>query len=322
MIVMKYITILFIAIAMLIFSVGCQKKSAPLYQGYAEGEFVNISSSQSGILNKLFVKRGDQVAKNTNLFALECDSEAIALNQVQEALSSAKSTLEDYKKGSRPQELDVLQAQLAQASANAVNAKEQLSRNTLLYQSNTIAKEQFDNSTALEKSTSSRVSELKYALSVAKLSKRVDQIKAQESHIKELEAVVHQAQWKLNEKALKSRTDSLVFDTLYREGEWVPVGGIVVRLLPPENIKVRFFVPQEIAEQLTINQKITITARADGKKIPAHVTYISTESEYTPPIIYSNETKDKLTYMIEAYPNTPDAPYLHPGQPVEVSLGR
>ena len=318
---MKNFNLFFISLTALFIFNGCQKKAVQTYQGYAEGEFVNISSSQSGTLDKLFVKRGDQVSSNSNLFALECDSEVIALKQTQEALSAAKSTLNDYQKGSRPQELDVIQAQLSQAVANAKNTKEQLSRNTLLYGSNAISKEQLDNSTALEKSTSARVTELKTSLSVAKLSKRIDQIHAQEAHIKELEAMVYQARWKLNEKALKSHGNALVFDTLYRVGEWVPTGGIVVRLLPPENIKIRFFVPQAVAEQLTINQKATIISRADGKQLPAHVTYISTQSEYTPPIIYSNETKDKLTYMIEAYPETADAPHLHPGQPVEVSLG-
>ena len=165
---------------------GCQKETLQTYQGYAEGEFVNISSSQSGKLDKLFVKRGDTVSKNTNLYALECDSEVIALTQGQEALSVAQSTLNDYKKGSRPQELNVIEAQLSQALANDENAQVQLKRNTLLYQSNAVSKEQLDNSTALAKSTSSRVSELHNTLSVAKLSKRVDQIQAQEAHIREL----------------------------------------------------------------------------------------------------------------------------------------
>jgi HlyD family secretion protein len=93
-----------------------------------------------------------------------------------------------------------------------------------------------------------------------------------------------------------------------------------VRLLPPQNRKIRFFVPQNISEKLAIGQQLMIISRSDGHKIPVHVTYISTEAEYTPPIIYSNETKDKLIYMIEAYPSPEDAPLLHPGQPVEVSL--
>lgn len=312
---------LFVLLPLYIFA-GCQSSHTQTYQGYAEGEYVNISSTQSGKLDKLFVKRGDTVSKDTALYTLESDSEVIALNQASSALAVAQSTLNDYNKGSRPQELDVIQAQLSQALANAKNAQEQLSRNTILYQSNAVSKEQLENSTTLAKSTEAKVKELTNSLTVAKLAKRSDQIHAQEAHIKEIKESLNQAQWKLNEKALKSRGNALVFDTLYREGEWVPSGGIVVRLLPPKNIKIRFFVPQAIAEKLTINHMATILSRADGKKISAHITYISTEAEYTPPVIYSNQTKDKLTYMIEAYPNTADAPLLHPGQPVEVSLGR
>lgn len=312
---------LFILLLLFMFA-GCQSSDIQNYQGYAEGEFVNISSTQSGKLDKLFVKRGDTVSKDTALYALESDSEVIALNQAASALAVAESTLNDYNKGSRPQEMDVIQAQLTQALANSKNAQEQLSRNTLLAQSNAVSKEQLDNSTALAKSTEAKVKELTNVRTVAKLAKRSDQIHAQEAHIKELKESLNQAQWKLNEKALKSRGNALVFDTLYREGEWVPSGGIVVRLLPPQNIKIRFFVPQAIAEKLAINQKASIISRADGKTLSARITYISTEAEYTPPVIYSNETKDKLTFMIEAYPNAADAPLLHPGQPVEVSLGR
>ncbi len=307
-------------IAFLILLIGCTEKPSRTYQGYAEGEFVNISSSQSGKLDKLFVRRGDHIAKDSNLFALECESEILALKQASSELSVAQATLKDYQKGSRPQELNIIEAQLSQALANGENAALQLDRNRVLYHANAISKAQFDDSTALAKTTSAKIEELRNSLNVAKLAKRSDQITAQEARIKQLQSALSQAQWRLNEKSLKSRSSALVFDTLYREGEWVNAGGIIVRLLPPENIKVRFFVPQTIAEQLSVGQNITIVSRSDGKKLPARVTYISTEAEYTPPIIYSNETKEKLTYMIEAYPDIKYAPQLHPGQPVEISL--
>ena len=312
-----YSFLLFIALFIFI---GCEKNTPRVYQGYAEGEFVNISSSQSGRLDKLFVRRGDNVKYGSNLFALECENETLALQQASSALAVAQSTLNDAQKGARPEEIKVIEAQLAQAVANSKNAQLQLNRNTQLYNANALSKTDFDTSTALAQSTQGKVNELRDSLQVAKLSKRPDQIKAQEAQVKQLTASVAQAQWKLDEKALKAHSNALVFDTLYREGEFVPVGGIILRLLPPENIKIRFFVPQKIAENLVIDQNITLVSRNDGKKLPAHVTYISTEAEYTPPIIYSNETKEKLTYMIEAYPDVKSAPLLHPGQPVKVSL--
>jgi HlyD family secretion protein len=299
---------------------GCQKSNTQIYSGYAEGEYVNISSTQSGKLDKLFVTRGDKVSINSNLFTLECESEALALKQVASDLAAAEATLKDYQKGSRPEELKVIEAQLAQATANANNADKQWNRNKTLYPANAVSKTQLDDSEALAKSTEAKVKEIQDTLKVANLSKRLDQIAAQNERVEQLRSALKQAQWKVDEKGVKSRYNALVFDTLYREGEFVPMGGIIIRLLPPENIKIRFFVPQSVAESLQIGNSVSIIERSDGKKIAAHVTYISPEAEFTPPIIYSNESKNKLTYMIEAYPQKGDSPLLHPGQPVEVTL--
>ena len=93
-----------------------------------------------------------------------------------------------------------------------------------------------------------------------------------------------------------------------------------MRLLPPENIKVRFFVPESLVGTLSIGKNVVLHCDGCPADIPARVTFISTESEYTPPIIYSNETRSKLVYMIEARPPADKAPDLHPGQPVEVKL--
>lgn len=312
-------TALLFFLLLLIFG-GCQKSNTQTYSGYVEGEFVNVSSTQSGKLDKLFVKRGDHISPNDTLFALECESELLALKQAQADLSGAESTLRDYQKGSRPEEIRVIEAQLSQALASSDNAAKQFERNNALFPSNAVSKAQLDDSAALAEATEAKVKELKNSLSVAKLSKRLDQIDAQKARVSQLKALVAQAQWKVDEKGVKSRTDALVFDTLYREGEWINTGGIIVRLLPPENIKIRFFVPQNISESLQIGDKLSIISRSDDKIIPAKITYISPEAEFTPPIIYSNETKNKLTYMIEAYPQKSDAARLHPGQPVEVSF--
>jgi HlyD family secretion protein len=107
---------------------------------------------------------------------------------------------------------------------------------------------------------------------------------------------------------------------MYREGEWVAAGNPVVRMLPPQNIKVRFFVPETVVGSLAIGHKVSLHCDGCVTDIPATVTYVSAEAEYTPPVIYSNETRGKLIYMIEAHPTREDAPKLHPGQPVSVRV--
>lgn len=299
---------------------GCKNDEPTTFQGYVEGEYVNIASSQSGRLDKLFVSRGENVKTDAPLFVLDCENETAQLHQNESELTSAQAVLKDMQKGSRTEELDVIKAKLIQAKADADNFQKQLIRNQELYKANALSKEALDNTTASAHRSAALVSELQNSLKVAQIGDRSDRIEAQKAKIDQIQAQMSQTTWKLSEKARKSPSDAIVFDTLYREGEFVPMGGIVVRLLPPQNRKIRFFVPQNIAEKLTVNQNLTIVSRSDGKKLSAHITYISTEAEYTPPIIYSNETKDKLTYMIEAYPSSVDAPLLHPGQPVEVSL--
>jgi len=306
--------------SMVIIFVGCQKDETATYQGYAEGEFVNVASSQSGRLDKLFVKKGENITKNSALFALECDSEIAALNQAKSEVTTAISVLNDIQKGSRNEEQSVIEAKLVQAQANAENLKAQANRSEALYKTNAISKAEMESSVAAAKASGAQVEELKNTLKVSKLSARDDQIKAQKARVKQAEFAAKQAAWRLDQKTLKATKNAFVFDTVYREGEFVPTGGIIVRLLPPENIKIKFFVPQKVAEKLMPNQKLSFYRSGDNKKFIATISYISAEAEYTPPLIYSNESKDRLVFMIEAYPKAEDTKWLRPGQPVKVSL--
>ena len=109
-------------------------------------------------------------------------------------------------------------------------------------------------------------------------------------------------------------------DTLYRQGEYVAAGSPVVELLPPDHLKVRFFVPEEWVARVKVGA--TAQVSFDGGKAPltATISYISTEAEYTPPVIYNRENRASLVYMIEARFAPSDAADVRPGQPVDVQL--
>ena len=92
-------------------------------------------------------------------------------------------------------------------------------------------------------------------------------------------------------------------DTLYREGEWVPAGSPVVRMLPPQNVKVRFFVPETVVGGLKPGRSVSVALRRLRRRRRSDVSYISNEPEFTPPVIYSNETRGKLVFMVEARPS-------------------
>ncbi len=299
---------------------GCTPQAPNTYQGYVEGEFVYVASSQPGQLTQLAVSRGQTVQLSTLLFSLEASSEAAAVRQARELLLAAQSQHADLTTGRRPQELEVTEAQLLQAEADAVRASTQYKRDEGQYRIGGISQSQMEDSRASADSTAAKVSELRSQLAVARLPSRSNQIEAQAAQVDAAQAALAQAQWKLDQKSVHAPHAGLVFDTLYRSGEWVPAGSPVVRLLPPENVKVRFFVPESVVGSLTPGRSVRIRCDGCRDEVSAVVNFVSDQAEYTPPVIYSNENRAKLVFLVEARPRVADAPKLHPGQPVAVTL--
>lgn len=299
---------------------GCAEKREPSYQGYVEGEFVYVASPEAGRLDRLLVARGDQAVAGTTLFALESEMESAAHRQSQHRLDMAKAQLQDLLVGKRPQEVAVVREQLTQASAEATRVASNLVRDEAQYKAGGISLAQLETSRAAAESMAARVRELERQLDVAALPAREDQIHAQEANVEAARAALDQALWTLNQKTVSATVSGRVFDTLYRVGEWVPASRPVVRMLPSDNIKIRFFVPEPMVGTLTVGRKISFRCDGAPSDFTATVSYVSTESEFTPPIIYSNETRSKLVFMVEARPSAEDASRLHPGQPVEVFL--
>ncbi|AMP00031.1 hlyD secretion family protein [Collimonas arenae] len=299
---------------------ACSPASDNDWQGYVEGEYVYVASSQPGRLDKLSVERGKQVALGAPLFMLEAGDEIAARRQALRQLNAAEAQLADIQSGKRPQEQDVTRAQLVQAQANASKTAVQLHRDEIQFQAGGIAKQQLDDSRAAAEAAAAQVRQWQSQLTVDRLPNRTAQVRAQQAQVAAAQAVLDQADWKLGQKAIIATRAGLVFDTMYREGEWVAAGNPVLRMLPPENVKVRFFVPETVLGRLKVNQAVTLSCDGCQANVAAHISYISTESEYNPPIIYSNQSRSKLVYMIEARPAAADALKLHPGQPVEVKL--
>jgi HlyD family secretion protein len=271
-------------------------------------------------LTQLSVSRGQTVAANAALFTLEAQNETAAVTQAREQLRAAQSQLADINTGKRAPEVDVTKAQLVQAQADAARAAEQYQRDQRQFQAGGIAQSQLDDSRATALSSAAHVRELKSEVAVAQLPGRVEQIRAQNAQVEAAQAALVQAQWKLDQKSQRAPHAGLVFDTMYRSGEWVPAGSPVVRMLPPENVKVRFFVPEAVVGSLAPGKHVRIHCDGCAADVPAVLSFISDQAEYTPPVIYSNDSRAKLVFMVEARPQASDAPKLRPGQPVVVSL--
>jgi HlyD family secretion protein len=299
---------------------GCGEKPANYYQGYAEGEFVQVASPRGGRLDRLAVARGGQVKEAELLFALEAEEEAAAVAEAEKQVRQAEERLADLQKGERPTELAAAQARLEQARAARELSRQQWERRKALFAERFVAAEEVDQAATALRRDSEAVAQLEADLATARLGARTDQVEAARAEVGAALARLAQASWALAQKGQGAPAAALVFDTLFEPGEFVPAGRPVVSLLPPGNIKVRFFVPEPAVGTLHVGQPVAVTFDGSGGAIAATISFISPKAEFTPPVIYSRETRAKLVFLVEARPAADDASRLHPGQPVEVRL--
>jgi HlyD family secretion protein len=300
---------------------ACSPADEPSYQGYAEGEFVLVAAPFAGMLEQLAVARGGAANTGDPLFVLERESEAAARREAQDRMRSAQAWLANLSAGRRPPEIAASRAQIEQAASMREYFAEQSRRAKELEQAGFISKARLDEALALLEQQAAAVAEREAQAKLARESiGRPQELAAARADLEAARAVLAQAQWKLDQKVQGAPVAGLVHDTFFVPGEWVPAGQPVVSLLPPANIKVRFFVPEPLVGSLRVGQRIDVSCDGCGTPIPATISYVSPQAEFTPPVIYSRETRAKLVFMIEARPAPADAPRLKPGQPVDVAL--
>lgn len=301
-----------------IISISSCSNNSNRFQGYMEGEYLYMASMLSGHLDKLNVQRGEIIESKTQLFIIEQTDAALQLQQAQEQLRNSEATLKDMQSGKRKPELDVIRAQIGQAQSSKELAAITLARDEQQFQIGSISKSQLDVSRSNYKVEVDHLNELQHNLDTANLPGRNEQINAQKALVNSAKANLNDYLWRLDQTITYAPESSLVYDTLYTVGEWVAAGNPVVVLLPPHNLKIRFFVSETMIGSLKLGQRLKISCDGCAPNIFAKITYISNKAEYTPPVIYSNDTRSQLVFRLEAKPEHPDLLSMHPGQPVEV----
>ncbi|MDD3310695.1 HlyD family efflux transporter periplasmic adaptor subunit [Pseudodesulfovibrio sp.] len=312
--------VLFTAFSVLLALSACSDAPSNRFQGYVEGEYVEVASPIGGTLTGLEVSRGQQVAADAPLFVLDDTFERAAAHEAAHGLQRAKDNLANLEKGRRPSEIATIEARLKQATTLAGLAKIEYERRQKLIAEQTISQEELDRARSDYNQKYHAVREIESELTTARLGGRSDEVRAAQAEVQQARAKLDQAQWNLDQKSKAAPAAGLVFDTLYRVGEWVAAGRPVVSLLPPANVEVRFFVPETVVGRLAKGWRVLIAVDGETTPVPAEITYISPSAEYTPPVIYSTESRAKLVFMVRAKPTAADAPRLHPGQPVDVTV--
>lgn len=272
----------FLIATLFISLISCSRNSNhQQVQGYVEGRYTYIATSVSGVVKQLLVQRGAWVKQGDILFALEQQPESDVYNAAVENLKEAVAARDAI-------------------AANVAFSKLTFERYKILVPQRAIQQSQLDNARSA------------YEAGVAQLAQA-------NAHISSTNAVLEQSKWSTSQKTQAAPVDALVFDTYYRLGEYAEANKPILALLAPADIKVIFYVIEPDLKLIKLQQAVSVKCDSCEHAVDGKISYISSVAEYTPPVIFSNETNSKLIYRIEAEFKPSDARTLHAGQPVTVA---
>jgi HlyD family secretion protein len=289
------------------------------WQGYVDADYVKVGPVEAGQLTRVAVARGDKVAAGTLLFTQDDTAERAARDQAARQLAQAGQVLANLEAAAKPTEIAQAEANLADARATLERARLDLQRGEELLKHNVMSQQNVDQLRAAQLSAQARVAMTEAALTQAKAPLgREREIAAQHSAVEAAQAALDMADWRLAQRTVAAPTGGRVADVLARPGETMAAGAPVVSILPPENIFVRFFVPEAALAGLHQGDPVAFGCDGCPADLTGTISFIAPQAEYTPPIIYSESTRAKLVYLIEARPPADEAPLFNPGQPMDV----
>jgi HlyD family secretion protein len=291
------------------------------WQGYAEADFVKVAPTQQGLLVAVAVKRGDRVMAGSPLFDQDDAADKAGHDQAARQLAQAEGQLANLEAAGKPTEIQQAQANLADAQAARDKAQSELDRSETLLNLKTgaVSMQTVEAQRADLRSAAAKVQAFDAALAQLRAPLgREGEIRAQRAAVEAARAAMAMAQWRIDQRHVVAPVAGVVADVLARPGETIPAGAPVVSLLPPENIFVRFFVPEPMLAKLHHGDEVALGCDNCPPDLTATISYIAPQVEYTPPVIYSNDNRAKLVTMVEARPRPEQAALLNPGQPVVV----
>jgi HlyD family secretion protein len=294
--------------------------AAPLAVGYVEGEYVLLAPIEVAQVETVSVRRGDRVEPGKPVVLLEKADAEIAVAQAQAAVAQAKAQLADLKIGKRPEEIAVLEATLRSAMAEQAEAERVLQRARDLLRRGTSTQAEYDKASTAVETAAAAVGQAEANLAVAKLPARPETIRAAENQVDQAKAALEQARWKLSKRVLAAPAPGRIDDIIRDPGDIAGPTAPVISMLPDGAVKLKVYVPEANFSSVKVGTLLDVRCDGCPSGLTARVSYVSPDPEFTPPVIYSLETRQKLVYLVEARPEGSASP-LQPGQIVDVSLG-
>jgi len=294
---------------------GFGASEAPRYNGYVEARYVYASSTTAGPIETVSVREGDAVQAGDLLFRLRSEQQLALLSGAEARVAAAEAGLKNLTTGSRADELEVIRASLEKAEADMGLARDSATRSEKLFAQGLVPQSKLDQDRATLASAEAAVRQLEAQLKVAELPARSEQQLQAEANLAAAHADAEKANADLGDRTITAPAAGRIERVFFDPGEIVAAGTPVVSILPAGALKVKFYVPEAARTGFALGDQVAVSCDGCPDGLTARVSFFASDPQFTPPVIYSRDERQRLSYLVEA---TLDAARLHPGQPVTV----
>jgi HlyD family secretion protein len=286
---------------------GGSKRERTL-SGYIEGENLYLAAPVSGTVASIAAVEGQRVSAGQQLFRIDPATLTAQGQQAQANVAAARTQIASAE--AQAQQAD---AEVSAAAADAQKARQDLARLLSVKRADTaaVAGKDVDAAQAALRAANARL-----AAAQKTAQSRRAQIGATRAQAEQAQGGAREVAIRVGQLSPAAPSPALVEDVFFQSGEWVNANQPVVSLIPDNKIKVRFYVPEAEVARYRPGQTIRFACDACPGGLSARIAYVSPRPEFTPPVIFSRDSRDRLVFMVEAYPARPTR--LMPGLPVDV----
>lgn len=269
-----------VVLSLALLAAACSRAPSDMLQGYGEADYIYLASQETGVVRELNVREGDRVEAGARVFTL--DPDRLALNEQSASAQSAAAA-----------------SAVRTAQAQATLAQRNYARGAELFGRGFYPRARLDSDRAAMDAANAQLAQARREAGAASASTGL-------------------ARERLSDLDGAAPAAGVIERIYHRPGEVVAAGQPIAALLAPTNMKVRFFAPQAMLSRLPVGARVSVSCDDCGEPIEAVVSYVSQEPQFTPPVIYSLDQREKLVFLVEARfeGETP----VRPGMPVDIRL--